>query len=303
MNVIVHESTSGHAAAIESQFPELAPVRSRYLGEGCDSVAFEVNGSWVFRFPKSDDVERQIEIEGRILPALGAYLPARVPQFAFRGAPSAHYPRAFCGYAKLPGDPAILLASDEVALDALVVPIARFLSALHAFPIADAERAGVPRQPLDEMVQEVRQDALADLPRVQAVAPEAPLAGWQRFIGAGVERPGTSREVLLHNDFAAEHVLIDPAGAGITGVIDWSDMAIGDPLVDFAGLFHWGGEALVGAVLASYSGSVDDSQLRCARYLGACRGAMDVAFGLDRNRPEHVRSGLRALQLCTAVTI
>jgi aminoglycoside phosphotransferase (APT) family kinase protein len=105
--------------------------------------------------------------------------------------------------------------------------------------------------------------------------------------------------VLLHNDLAAEHVLIDPANGNVTGVIDWSDMAIGDPLVDFAGLFHWGGDSLVDSALACYSGPLSDVQLRCARYLGACRGAMDVAFGLDRNRPEYVRAGLTALRLCT----
>jgi hypothetical protein len=78
-------------------------------------------------------------------------------------------------------------------------------------------------------------------------------------------------------------------------------MAIGDPLVDFAGLFHWDGEPFVRFALASYTESLSDAQLRCARYLGACRGAMDVAFGLDRNRPEYVRAGLTALQLCTGI--
>jgi aminoglycoside phosphotransferase (APT) family kinase protein len=47
--------------------------------------------------------------------------------------------------------------------------------------------------------------------------------------------------VLVHNDLAAEHVLGDPESGMPTGVIDWSDMALGAPVVDFAGLFHWSG--------------------------------------------------------------
>jgi hypothetical protein len=34
-----------------------------------------------------------------------------------------------------------------------------------------------------------------------------------------------------------------------------------------------------------------------ARYMSACRGAMDVAFGVEMQRPEYVRAGLRALHL------
>ena len=84
-------------------------------------------------------------------------------------------------------------------------------------------------------------------------------------------------------------------------MIDWSDAAISRPEVDFAGLFHWGGETLVRAVLEAYEpvhGSLGDDALRLARYLGACRGAMDVAFGIEMQKPEYVAAGLRGLRLC-----
>ena len=40
------------ASIVELQFPELSPAGAVYLGEGCDSYAFDVNRRWVFRFPK-----------------------------------------------------------------------------------------------------------------------------------------------------------------------------------------------------------------------------------------------------------
>lgn len=287
------------AAEIDVQFPELAPSRVHRLGEGCDSVAFEVNATWVFRFPKNADVARRLEVEWATLPMLVGRLPVAIPEFRYRGTPTRTYPYPFAGYAKLPGHSTLGLSSDVTPIPKVGAALGSFLSALHAFPVTDPERTGVPRERLADVVREVKDDALDDLPRVQTVAPDAPLDEWRRFLSAGVELPESSREALVHNDFAAEHVLIDPAGGTLTGVIDWSDMAIGDPLVDFAGLFHWGGEPLVRSVLANYSGSLDDVQLRCARYLGACRGVMDVAFGQDRNRPEYVRAGLTALRLCT----
>jgi aminoglycoside phosphotransferase (APT) family kinase protein len=283
---------------IGAQFPELAPVRLSYLGQGCDSTAFEVNGTWVFRFPKTNDVERQLQIEARILPLLAEQLPVAIPRFKFHGERSVIFPRRFCGYPKLPGVPAIRLGPDGVRLEALVEPLARFLSALHAFPVAAAADAGVPGQRLSELVEEIQSDALEDFAQVIRTAPGAPLDRWRRFLETRVERPAPARVAVVHNDFAAEHVLVDPASSGITGAIDWSDIAISDPVVDFAGIFHWGGEPFAREVLGAYEGWLDEQHLALARYMAACRGAMDVAFGLERERPEYVTAGIRALHFC-----
>lgn len=287
------------AALIEAQFPALAPARVRRLGEGCDSVAFDVNAEWVFRFPKSAEVARQFAIESRILPSLGGRLPVAIPRFHFHGRPSPSFDRRFVGYRKLPGLPAIRLDTGAVPMDRFVEPLAAFLSALHAFPVEAAARAGVPVRRLAEVIPEIRADALADLARVEEADPSAPLEVWRRSIEAGVD-PVTHPDgvALVHNDLAAEHVLVDQDAHLITGVIDWSDVAIGDPVVDFAGLFHWGGEPFARAVLDACAGDLDDRALPVARYLAACRGAMDVAFGLEQARPEYVAAGLRALRSC-----
>jgi aminoglycoside phosphotransferase (APT) family kinase protein len=288
------------AALIEAQFPTLAPAHVSRLGEGCDSLAFEVNGEWVFRFPKSDEVARQLEIEARLLPVLGEQLRVAIPLFRFHGHPSPGFGRPFAGYRRLPGEPAIRLDAPAAAMDRLVAPLAAFLSALHAFPLDAALRAGVPVQRLDEVLAEIRADAVSDLARVVEAEPSAPIDDWRRFIDAGADAPTRSPGALVHNDFAAEHVLLDRDTQAITGVIDWSDAAISDPVVDFAGLCHWGGVPFARAVLEAYDGGLDASALPVARYLAACRGAMDVAFGLEHGRREYVTAGLTALRRCAA---
>jgi aminoglycoside phosphotransferase (APT) family kinase protein len=285
------------SALLESQFPELAPVRARWLGEGCDSIAFEVNGRWVFRFPKSDDTVRQHEIEWAMLPLLSRRLAIAVPQVRFHGRPSPVFSRPFIGYPKLPGDPVIRLAQADVPFDVVLEPVAQFLSDLHAFPVGEAMRCGVPVQALTVLIDEIRLDALDELPRILEIVPDAPVDDWRTFMDAGVSCTSAHSPTLIHNDFAAEHILFDVQTQQVTGVIDWSDMAIGDPIADFAGLFHWGGEPFAEAVLRHYTGRVEAQHLDCARYMAACRGAMDVALGLDYRRPEYVAAGLRALRL------
>ena len=103
---------------------------------------------------------------------------------------------------------------------------------------------------------------------------------------------------LVHNDLAAEHILVDEAAQTVTGIIDWSDIAVSDPALDFAGMFHWGGQAFSDAVLSAYEGAIDDRLVSRARFMAACRGVGDVKFGLETDRREYIAGGLRALRLC-----
>ena len=285
---------------ITDQFPDLAPVHVTYLGEGYDSTAFDVNGSWVFRLPKRADVEEQQLLELRVLPVVGEHVPLAVPLPLFPGQPTAAFPMHFMGYRKLPGVPAIHIVPERFPFAAAAHELCRFLSALHAFPVAAARRLGVPDQGIDPLIEECRAEALEDFRFVREVARDQPLDSWQAWLSGGPHgdsaRPAS--RVLVHNDLAAEHVLCDPETGKLTGVIDWSDMALGDPAADFAGLFHWGGDPFVNAVLAHYDRQVDAHCLARARFMAACRGVGDVVFGLEMNRREYITGGIRALQLC-----
>ncbi len=178
--------------------------------------------------------------------------------------------------------------------------LGRFLSWLHAFPIHEAIKLGVNQEDMASLVEEVRADALGDFECLNQVARDAPLDEWHAYLTDGpptCQQP-SSTQVVVHRDLAAEHVLCDTTRQTLTGIIDWSDIAISDALVDFAGIFHWGGEAFINAVLASYDGPVDRARLPQARFVAACRGVADVAFGLELSRREYIDAGIRALSLC-----
>jgi hypothetical protein len=169
-----------------------------------------------------------------------------------------------------------------------------------AFPIDEAADLGVPDQWTEALVEEIRADALDDFDLVRQEAPDAPLDRWHAYLESGFDAQASQARTpcLVHNDLAAEHVLCDPAAGSVTGIIDWSDVAIGDPAADLAGMFHWGGEELASAVLSQYEREADAALRARARFMAACRGVADVAFGVDTRRREYVAAGLRALQLC-----
>jgi aminoglycoside phosphotransferase (APT) family kinase protein len=288
------------AQIIRAQFPGVSPDNVSYLGQGCDSLAFDVDNQWVFRFPKRADVEQQLLLEIRVLPVLAKQSPVPLPEYCFRGQPSAAFPRHFGGYAKLPGVRAIGVDPATIPLDRWARPLAQFLSWLHTFPVREAARLGVGHQEVASLIEEVRADALDDFELLNQVAPDAPLEEWCLYLTEGLQTPARSLSmpVLVHRDLAAEHVLCDPTKQTLTGIIDWSDIAVSDRSIDFAGLFHWGGRAFFDSVLARYDGPVDEATLCRARYLAVCRGVADVAFGLETGRREYIEAGIRALTLC-----
>jgi aminoglycoside phosphotransferase (APT) family kinase protein len=172
------------------------------------------------------------------------------------------------------------------------------LTWLHTRPVDEAAALGVERQTTAALIDELQADAPGDLESVARLAPDAPLDTWRRFFEAAPRAAGegSAPEAIVHRDFAAEHVLVDPVTRAITGVIDWTEIAIANPAIDMAGLYHWGGAPFVDAVLEHYRGPIDRASLTIARYLGACRGAADVAFGDRMRRPEYIAAGLRSLE-------
>ncbi|HYF00659.1 MAG TPA: phosphotransferase, partial [Planctomycetota bacterium] len=58
--------------------------------------------------------------------------------------------------------------------------------------------------------------------------------------------------VLLHRDVGPGHVLYDPRSGRVTGIIDFGDVALGDPARDFIFLYEDFGTALLSLVLDRY---------------------------------------------------
>jgi aminoglycoside phosphotransferase (APT) family kinase protein len=286
-------------AIVRQQFPQLPLSSVSYLGEGCDNWAFEVDGRWVFRFPKRADVDRQLGVESRMLTVLGRASPIALPQFCFHGEPSAAFPYRFAGYPKLAGERAITLDARAMPVDSWAPALGSFLSWLHRFSVGEAMQLGIEHQDVTAALEEARSDALDDFDVLQLSATADTLARWLPFFQAGPPSAVSALPtVVVHMDLAAEHVLYDPVAQQITGIIDWTEIAIADRAVDLAGIFHWGGPALVRDVLASYDAPVDTGVLERARFLAACRGVGDVAFGRKTGRAEYVEAGFRALRHC-----
>lgn len=85
---------------------------------------------------------------------------------------------------------------------------------------------------------------------------------------------------FCHNDLGTEHVLVDVEANAITGVIDWTDAAIADPLRDLALIYRDLGPEVFDLTLAHYGGRFDDADRERAVFYARCKLLEDIAYGV-----------------------
>jgi aminoglycoside phosphotransferase (APT) family kinase protein len=92
---------------------------------------------------------------------------------------------------------------------------------------------------------------------------------------------------ILHGDLALSHILVDPATGHVTGILDWAEAIIGDPLYDVA-TFSMGGPAgdpiydvLQPRMVEAYGADPHDPRIQLYRALNHVNNACwSIANGL-----------------------
>jgi aminoglycoside 2''-phosphotransferase len=295
-------NTDTYKQIVEACFPRLRVRDVATLSEGWDSVALEINGEYIFRFPKRPDVEPQYAKEALLLAALADNVPAPIPRFEFVWAGGAAYGMRFVGYRKLGGVPLHRGGFAAAQLAELAGRIAAFLSALHCFPAERAEQLLVPggdaaqwRLRYRELYQQVCEHAL---PLLGEPTRSRAARLWESFLDADVYF--RFRPALIHCDLGADHILCDPSRAALSGVIDWGDAMIGDPALDFVGLLCDCGVEFVEQALAAYQGELDATFRRRMRFYRYAIPFHEILFGVATGIQAHVQQGVASLRLALA---
>lgn len=288
-SVAVGESSAAAMAktAIAAGLPQFKKARVKFLGQGCDFRVYEVGAQWLFRFPKHAGAARKLKMELRLLDDLGKRLPLPVPNYEY-SRESANPRRWFGAYRKIPGTPAD--RSPTVSPKEAASQLGAFLHQLHSYSVDLASEVGVPE--VRNAVCRSRKRALSELRGLTDLSVDAD--DLRLYLES--ESPNLGGAFgLVHNDLWAEHILVNDGG-GVSGVIDWGDAVIGDPAIDFAGLYAWQGERWLEQIIDRYPGNLDSATLARARYLAACQAVHYIALGQDLGRKSWLKAGDEALR-------
>jgi aminoglycoside phosphotransferase (APT) family kinase protein len=256
-------------ALLGEQFPQLALSEIVPVEEGGDHLTVEVD-DLIFRFPRDTRTATKLEREIALLPMIRPGLPVPIPDPVYVGRPSRLYPYPFAGYPRLLGISGEVLHPPPERRPSLARQCAGFLSSLHSFPTERAQQCGIEQEPLPDpaplldrvirLVDPVRPRCVQLVPRTEPyLAPEIPLPP-----------PSWLSPVVSHADLKGEHILLSPDATAISGIIDWTDIALCDPVVDFTGLMIWLGEPFVRQVLAHYTPPTNGAFLDRVLFYARC---------------------------------
>lgn len=272
---------------VETLFPEFRGRRIVAIAGGWDFDVFEVDGEWIVRLPNRSEVEGWLATEIAVLADLAPTLPVPVPRFELtRGTKGV-------AYRKLRGT--TFAASDATA--SIARELGAFLTALHAFAVDRALELGAADHSAERMQAHYRERRWPQFrERVLPLLASDECEEAERRANAYLDDDASAdfRAALVHHDLGPEHVLIERGG--VTGVIDWTDVIVADPAIDFAWLLHGVGKEFAFQLLDAYSGDVDAAFLERARFYHVLGPFYEVTYGQDTNQPHLVESGLAGIR-------
>jgi aminoglycoside phosphotransferase (APT) family kinase protein len=264
-------------------FPQLGDVESFERIEGgwtCDT--FQVNDEWIVQLPRNERAAERLRVQMDVLPELTREVSAEipVPELVSREPPA-------MGYRRIPGRP----AGDDQGI--WPERLGRFLYDLHLTP---PEFVGLRAR----SAEDVRGDARTEWARLREVG--APLLSGRELRRADDlfsgylddDRNWRFSPCLAHNDLGPEHVLVSSNG-DLVGVIDWEEVAVTDPVADFAWwLSSW--PEVGERALAAYGGAPDDRFRDRARVAFARMPWHEAEYGLSGGGDTFVQSGLAGIR-------
>jgi aminoglycoside phosphotransferase (APT) family kinase protein len=233
------------------------------IDDGYDFEVAIVDDEWVFRFPRRSGVEEALELEIALLPALAPALPVDVPSFEYVSRDP-----LFVGYRLIRGEPLVDEDADGVSA---------FLEALHAL-----DPSGLPLERFDWV--EAYRDQCAKFERLVLPLLEHDRRAPAKRLFGDVETLVDFEPALLHADLGPEHLRVHDRR--LSGVIDWGDMRLGDPALDYA----W----LLNGPFADWD--VDPELRRRARFYHRLTPWYEAHYGVFTNRATHIERGLAGIR-------
>lgn len=207
---------------IQDNFSNLKFNRVRLISSGYDSDVVVLDEKIVFSFPKpKHDCLEKLRRQLKIVPLLNKEISLSIPNYKY--IPKS---KSFVGYRYIKGVPLsnkIIKELNDKQREACAKQIATFINELHQFPVQIAKRNGV-----------------------EASSKSSNLK---------------IKQVVIHYDLIDEHILFSLQKERIVGIIDFGDIVIADPALEFSRIWRYG-EKFLDLILKHYKTSDNEIKKR-----------------------------------------
>lgn len=281
-----------YVTIIQQDYPDLQVFSIEKTGEGDNSLAFIINETYIFRFPKRAVVKEQVRREIAALPQIKKQITIDIPQFEFIS-PQLNY----VGYQKISGEPfakKLLLSLNEKEQENILKSLADFLSSIHSMKLSELIDANLETPDLKveyrdnfEKAQELIYPFLTKNKRkLLSLFFNDYLNNEKNFDYAGT---------LVQNDFSKDHILFDTEKKSISGIIDFGDIAISDPDYDLMYLLDEFGEVFLQELLKYYQPINKPVPINKIRFFTLANKIQTILQSLKSENKEDEKSAYNAL--------
>ncbi len=280
---------------IEECFPTLKIARSKRVFTGWDNIVLEVNGKYIFRFPRFPVSDEHLRTELKILPYLGKHLSVEVPKYRFVWRGVGRELGWFAGYRKIRGEPLTVGGFRLAWTENLSESFALFVHELHGVDTTAKDLSVLPRRSPKENADSLRKTRFRIRESVYPLLNSSAVAQVEKFWAFLLKDfdNSTFDPVLVHGDLTSRNILIDRTGR-VTGILDWADTFVGDPALDFAGLFEVN-KALGERVLRHF-GDVDTGFRNRIDWYVRMIPFYEILWGIDQGSEKFKTTGLKRFQ-------
>lgn len=213
---------------IASQFPDWRNLPIEPVAEcGWDNRTFHLGKERLVRLPSAADYELQVEKEHMWLPRLAPALRVAIPEPLAIGKPEYGYPWKWSIYRWLEGE---TVASTPISnLVVFANDLASFFKALHRIDTTGGPSPGLHSFHRGGSLANYDADVQRAIHSLKGKV-DSSLATeiWERALSSSWKYP----PVWVHGDISAGNLLAQKGR--LCGVIDFGQLAIGDPACDFA---------------------------------------------------------------------
>ena len=268
------------------------------LEEGWDNIAYLINGSLLFRFPRREPGLDCMSNEIALLPFIAKNIsfPISAPQWI--GRPSDIYPYAYAGYPLLRGI-SITEATDTLINDNKIAEtLASWIRELHQIPVTKEHEAlltSTSDWQLDFQHRGTR--FIEHLPQYRPHFENAGFDTHQLLDICSELREWKftkERRCFIHGDLYHRHILVDSRDLKPTGIIDWGDLQIGQPGIDLVTAFVFSPSSYEHFFNAY--GNIDEETKRAFLFKAFFAFTSFLPYAFERNVPSFTHWSVMSLR-------
>lgn len=219
-----------YLSIVKNYYPNIKKCNIVSQDYGWDYFVLIVHNKIVFRFPRDERASKSSHVQAQFTKAFDRYSNLSIPQ------PKIHKDNGiYATYPLIKGDPLKpiwLRRCKPSNQNKIAQELGIFLKRLHSFSIPLAQKIGVQRR----QACLVPHDSTAYF-KIH-LKPFITSSEWEKVKKRlkeirGIITQSNFTPVVTHNDITSQHILFDRKKEKLLGIIDFGDLAIGDPATDF----------------------------------------------------------------------